>query len=72
MRWLCALVVLAMVSCGGEQRSRYYEADEEVYVTRYGKRYHQEWCKTIKGRYAEAVPKSEAESMGRTPCRVCY
>jgi uncharacterized lipoprotein YmbA len=66
MKWLCAVVALALMSCGGEK------SEEEVYVTRYGKRYHQEWCKTIKGRWSKTVPKSEAESMGRTPCGVCY
>ena len=46
--------------------------DEVVYITPKGKKYHRQWCRTIKGRNCQAISKIKAENKGKTPCKRCY
>ena len=46
--------------------------DEIVYITSKGKKYHHTGCSAIKGRNCQAIPKSKAENLGKTPCKKCY
>ncbi len=57
---------LMLNSCGNSLDSN------NVYITPYGKRYHQEWCRTIQGHSITCISLDDAEMRGRTPCRVCY
>lgn len=63
---LITACVFALFACRGSGDS------EDVYITPHGKRYHQEWCRTIKGHKTKCVSVDKAERKGRTPCHVCY
>ncbi|MEI0518059.1 hypothetical protein [Brachyspira murdochii] len=41
-----------------------------VYITKTGKKYHIQNCRTIKGE-AYKISLSEAKNKGYTPCKVC-
>ncbi|PCG20789.1 hypothetical protein [Brachyspira sp. G79] len=45
-------------------------AENIVYITKTGKKYHLRNCRTIKGEAYE-ISLSEAEYKGYTPCKVC-
>ena len=46
-------------------------AEEVYYITRSGNRYHTEDCYYVSNRAKTAVPLSELEEMGYTPCSYC-
>ena len=45
---------------------------EDVYVTKRGKKYHQEGCLLIKNKGAKQITKKEALEKGLTPCQRCF
>ena len=45
---------------------------QDVYVTKRGKKYHQEECRLIKDKGAEKISKKEAEGKGLAPCQKCF
>lgn len=46
--------------------------DDPVYITMYGHRYHKKKCWTLSNHNVKIVNRSDAESIGRTPCHVCH
>ncbi len=45
---------------------------EEVYVTKNGKKYHQQACLLIKNKGAHAVDMKDAVAQGLAPCSKCF
>lgn len=79
---LTVLLALSfLTSCGNRSEkpvsaaytSTYVEPakGDVVYITPYGKRYHRASCSTIMRSKKRAVSYSEAEAMGKTPCKKC-
>ena len=44
---------------------------EDVYVTKYGKKYHAENCPLIANRDVQKISLKEAEAKGLEPCKRC-
>lgn len=50
------------------------ESDQngDVFITRYGKKYHNEWCPMIKSKQTQRVDSYDAEDIGFSPCKKCH
>ena len=49
-----------------------YDANGDVYITRYGKKYHNEWCSVIQSKETQRVSSSDARKAGLNPCKKCH
>jgi len=66
------LFVMLIIPAVSAQAGDDYEiAEETVWVTRTGQRYHNEDCRTLRGGNSE-IPISEARERGLTACGVCW
>lgn len=67
-------ILSVVVGCSSPQQGN--NSDKKVtngvYVTKSGKKYHKEWCRTIKGRDTKIISIREAESRGKSKCKVCF
>lgn len=48
------------------------DSSGDVLITRYGKKYHNEWCSAIKLKQTQRVNSADAEDVGLTPCKKCH
>ena len=50
------------------------ESDQngDVFITRYGKKYHNEGCPVIKTKQTQRVNSYNAEDLGFVPCKKCH
>lgn len=65
MKTLKFLLLLLLIS------SLSYSQDKTVYITKKGKKYHREYCRTTKNSNTTAISLSKAVSMGYEACKVC-
>lgn len=49
-----------------------YDANGDVFITRYGKKYHYEWCSVIQSKETQQVNSSQARKAGLNPCKRCH
>jgi anti-sigma factor RsiW len=72
--FVCLLVFAPVAAVPFQQPALQRQTDkrsETVYVTRTGKRYHQEGCRYLA---SSQIPMSlkDAQAKGYTPCKVCH
>ena len=63
--------LFSFVSCDSSEKNG-CKISDGVYVTKSGKKYHNEWCRTIKGRDVQLISIDEAHAKGKSGCKICY
>jgi hypothetical protein len=70
--WLVVvLMMLLSISCGSRKKAAPAAAGQIVYVTKSGKKYHAEGCKSL-GRSKIPMKLEDAQKRGLTPCGSCW
>lgn len=76
MRGLFASVIAVVVLSSGvtaHQPRPNFPANDTVYITKTGAKYHKVTCRTLKkSKEKTALKRSEAESKGYQACKVCH
>ena len=66
-----SFLLFTFVSCDSSEKNG-GKISDGVYVTKSGRKYHKEWCRTIKGRDVQLISIDEAHAKGKSECKVCY